>query len=170
MFLIVVKICEYQGPPHGAPMESLQGATFENPFRRPCLFIVTDFKPFLEVPVQFLIAVKICEPQGATFEKSVPASLLIFCDKLDFLCQRSMYYILVMATGHFSQAVLFCMVVEAKVRSIQIADQTLHQQNMQQYLISLIKLTIFTGRVVGVSDLMPVISPFPCWCAVTYLA
>ena len=51
MFLIVVKICEYQGPPHGAPMESLQGATFENPFRRPCLFIVTDFKPFLEVPV-----------------------------------------------------------------------------------------------------------------------
>ena len=51
MFLIVVKICEYQGPPHGAPMESLQGATFENPFRHPCLFVVTDFKPFLEVPV-----------------------------------------------------------------------------------------------------------------------
>ena len=46
MFLIVIKICEPTGPAHGAPMEPLQGATFENPFRRPSLFIVTDFKPF----------------------------------------------------------------------------------------------------------------------------
>ena len=31
----------------GAPMEPpapIQGATFENPFRRPCSLIVTDFK------------------------------------------------------------------------------------------------------------------------------
>ena len=45
------------------PQAPHTGATFENPFRRPCLFIVTDFKPFLEVPVMFLIVVKICEPK-----------------------------------------------------------------------------------------------------------
>ena len=49
---------------HGAPGPPNQGATFENPFRRPCLFIVTDFKPFLEVPLMFLIVAKNCEPKG----------------------------------------------------------------------------------------------------------
>ena len=47
-------------------MEPLQGATFENPFRRPSLFIVKDFKLFLEVPVTFLIVVKNWESQGPT--------------------------------------------------------------------------------------------------------
>ena len=45
MFLIVVKIWEPTVPPHGAPMEPLQ---------------------------------------GATFEKSVPAPLLTYCDKLTY--------------------------------------------------------------------------------------
>ena len=49
MFLIVVKIWEPTVPPWS-----------------PCLLIVTDFKPFLEVPVTFLIVVKICESQGPT--------------------------------------------------------------------------------------------------------
>ena len=92
MFLIVVKIWEPTVPPQGAPMEPLPGATFENPFRRPCLFIVTDFKPFLEMPVMFLIVVKIWEPmvplQGATFEKSPPAPLLTYCGMLGINCTQ----------------------------------------------------------------------------------
>ena len=54
------------GAPHGAPMEPLQGATFEKSPPAP-LLIVTDFKTiFLEVPVTFLNVVKICESQGPT--------------------------------------------------------------------------------------------------------
>ena len=53
----LVKIWEPHGPLQGAPgppprepPPPPQWATFENLFRRPCLLIVTDFKPFLEVP------------------------------------------------------------------------------------------------------------------------
>ena len=47
MFLIVVKIREPTVPPMEPPWSPSRGlATFENPFRHPCLFIVTDFKPF----------------------------------------------------------------------------------------------------------------------------
>ena len=51
MFLDLGKNLGTSGAPHGAPMEPpwsprppIQGATFENPFRRPCLLIATDFK------------------------------------------------------------------------------------------------------------------------------
>ena len=126
--------------PHGAPGPPSRGLPLNNPFRRPSLFIVTDFKPFSrgasnvfdcgknlwipgaapwsphgvppggylwksvpaplliycdwfqEVPVMFLIVIKICEPKGpphgAPMEpllggylwKSVPTPLLICCD------------------------------------------------------------------------------------------
>ena len=36
-FLIAVKICESQGPTHGAPMEPLQRATFEKSVPAPLL-------------------------------------------------------------------------------------------------------------------------------------
>ena len=62
MFLDLGENLGTPGAPPWSPRPPIQGATFENPFRRPCLLIVTDFKPFLEVPVMFLIVVKIWEP------------------------------------------------------------------------------------------------------------
>ena len=88
------------------PWSPSRGLPLKNLFRRPCLLIVTDFKPFLEVPVTFLIVVKICESQGpthgapmeplqrATFEKSVPASLLTYCGMLGINCTQISHYVL----------------------------------------------------------------------------
>ena len=85
------------------PWSPIQGATFENPFRRPCLFIVTNYEGYLMTYYQYyhqelsdggnlriyLWGLPMVATYGgylwwlpmvATFEKSVPAPLLIYCD------------------------------------------------------------------------------------------
>ena len=44
MFLDLGKNLGTPGAPHGAPGPPSRGLPLKNPFRRPCLLIVTDFK------------------------------------------------------------------------------------------------------------------------------
>ena len=79
---------------------NFRGLPFENPFRRPCLFIVTDFKTISRGASDFFDCGKNLgthgaphgapmEPlQGATFEKSPPAPLLTYCGMLGINCTQ----------------------------------------------------------------------------------
>ena len=86
MFLDLDKNLGTSGPPppapHGAPGPPSRVLPLKIRSGTPCLLIVTDFKPFLELPVMFLIVVKIWEPmvppQGApspTPSRGVPLKI-----------------------------------------------------------------------------------------------
>ena len=72
MFLDLDKNLGTSGPPppapHGAPGPPSRVLPLKIRSGTPCLLIVTDFKPFLELPVMFLIVVKIWEPMVPPME------------------------------------------------------------------------------------------------------
>ena len=82
---------EPPGPPMEPPAPHSGGYLLKIRSGAPAYLLWLISKPYLEVPVIFLIVVKIWEPtvpphgapmeplQGATFEKSPPAPLLTYC-------------------------------------------------------------------------------------------
>ena len=75
MFLDLGENLGTPGAPPWSPRLPIQGATFENPFRRPCLFIVTDFKTISRGASYVFDCGKNLGTHGAPMEP-----LLTYCD------------------------------------------------------------------------------------------